>query len=115
MHRSSENVAAIATALAKAQTELSNPEKAMIARSIIPEATASRTSATPRYRAVWISSERSLAVSKSRLRKQPTSTGPAARSISPRSSSTPQVNGSRRTGRSASYRKPQHPVGWGRR
>jgi hypothetical protein len=31
MHRSSENVAAIATALAKAQTELSNPEKAMIA------------------------------------------------------------------------------------
>jgi hypothetical protein len=30
MHRSSEHVAAIATALAKAQTELSNPEKAMI-------------------------------------------------------------------------------------
>jgi len=30
MHRSSENVAAIATALAKAQTELSNPEKGMI-------------------------------------------------------------------------------------
>ena len=29
MHRFSENVAAIATALAKAQTELSNPEKAM--------------------------------------------------------------------------------------
>src|ERR1700738_2396895 len=30
MHRSSESIAAIATALAKAQTELSNPEKAMI-------------------------------------------------------------------------------------
>lgn len=30
MHRSSENVAAIATALAKAQIELSNPEKTMI-------------------------------------------------------------------------------------
>src|SRR3981081_4127817 len=30
MHRSSESVDAIATALAKAQTELSNPEKAMI-------------------------------------------------------------------------------------
>jgi hypothetical protein len=30
MHRSSESVAAIATALAKAQTELCNPEKAMI-------------------------------------------------------------------------------------
>src|SRR5205807_3200952 len=30
MHRSSESVAAIATALAKAQLELSNPEKAMV-------------------------------------------------------------------------------------
>ena len=30
MHRSSESVAAIATALAKAQTELSNPEKVMV-------------------------------------------------------------------------------------
>src|SRR5712675_3657460 len=30
MHRCSESVAAIATALAKAQTELSNPEKAMV-------------------------------------------------------------------------------------
>src|SRR5271156_6843171 len=30
MHRSSESVAAIATALAKAQTELSNPEKAKV-------------------------------------------------------------------------------------
>lgn len=30
MHRSSESVAAIATALAQAQTELSNPEKAMV-------------------------------------------------------------------------------------
>jgi hypothetical protein len=30
MHRSSESTAAIATALAKAQTELANPEKAMV-------------------------------------------------------------------------------------
>src|ERR1700730_10573312 len=30
MHRSSESIAAIATALAKAQTELSSPEKAMV-------------------------------------------------------------------------------------
>src|SRR6202047_2349637 len=30
MHRSSESVAAIATALAKAQTDVSNPEKAMV-------------------------------------------------------------------------------------
>lgn len=43
MHRSSESVAAIATALAKAQTELSNPEKTMVGmvynnRSDIPQA-----------------------------------------------------------------------------
>src|ERR1700737_4635470 len=42
MHRSSECVAAIATALAKAQTELTNPEKAMVgtvynSRSDIPQ------------------------------------------------------------------------------
>jgi hypothetical protein len=42
MHRSSESVAAIATALAKAQTELYNPEKAMVgtvytARSDTPQ------------------------------------------------------------------------------
>jgi hypothetical protein len=42
MHRSSESVAAIATALAKAQTELCNPEKAMVGtiynnRSDIPQ------------------------------------------------------------------------------
>jgi hypothetical protein len=30
MHRPSESIAAIATALAKAQIELSNPEKAMV-------------------------------------------------------------------------------------
>jgi hypothetical protein len=32
MHRSSKTVAALATALAKAQTELSNPEKAMVGK-----------------------------------------------------------------------------------
>src|SRR5471032_129201 len=42
MHRCSESTAAIATALAKAQTELSNPEKAMVGtvynnRSDIPQ------------------------------------------------------------------------------
>src|SRR4051812_19721396 len=42
MHRSSESVAAIATALAKAQSELSNPEKGMVGtiyrnRSDIPQ------------------------------------------------------------------------------
>src|SRR4051812_18803537 len=32
MHRSSETIAALATALAKAQTELANPEKSLVGR-----------------------------------------------------------------------------------
>jgi hypothetical protein len=43
MHRSSENVAAIATALAKAQTELSNPEKAMIGTIYIARTNSQQT------------------------------------------------------------------------
>ena len=58
MHRSSESVAAIATALAKAQTELSNPEKAMVGRSTTTGQIVRKASATPLYQAAWISSER---------------------------------------------------------
>ena len=61
MHRSSESVAAIATALAKAQIELSNPEKAMVGTIYNSQLRESaKASATPRCRAVWTSSERSL-------------------------------------------------------
>ena len=42
MHRCSESVAAIATALAKAQTELSNPEKAMVGTVYIAGSESSR-------------------------------------------------------------------------
>ena len=42
MHRCSESVAAIATALAKAQTELSNPEKAMLGTVYIAGSEGSR-------------------------------------------------------------------------
>jgi hypothetical protein len=50
MHRSSESVAAIATALAKAQTELSNPEKAMVGMVYISDRP--QSSATPPYQVV---------------------------------------------------------------
>jgi hypothetical protein len=39
MHRSSETIGAIAAALAKAQGELTNPEKALRGRPIGPSAT----------------------------------------------------------------------------
>lgn len=51
MHRSNESVAAIATALAKAQTELSNPEKAMVGTVY------NRRSDSPQnFRYAWLSS-----------------------------------------------------------
>ena len=46
MHRSSETIGAIATALAKAQIELSNPEKTLT--GTIPCAVANDSSAMPR-------------------------------------------------------------------
>ena len=52
MHRSSESVAAIATALAKAQTELTNPERAMVGTIYNASQTVRKASATPPYQAV---------------------------------------------------------------
>jgi hypothetical protein len=58
MHRCSESVAAIATALAKAQTELSNPEKAMIGTVYNGRTDSPKASATPHYRAASTSCAR---------------------------------------------------------
>jgi len=88
MHRSSENVAAIATALAKAQTELSNPEKAMIgtvynARSESPQSFryASLPSGQLRSPVGWTSSKRpSAATTRSPLNLDG-STGPLLRAF----------------------------------
>jgi hypothetical protein len=55
MHRLSESVAAIATALAKAQTELSNPEKSMVGKVYNIGRTVRKDSATPRCQVVWTS------------------------------------------------------------
>jgi hypothetical protein len=83
MHRSSESVAAIATALAKAQIELANPEKAMVGTIYTTGRRRHSPSATPRCRAASTSSERPWAASRSRLHRPPTSTGPPARSAAP--------------------------------
>ena len=51
MHRSSETIGAIATALAKAQAALSNPEKTLTAT--ISAANCDEPSAMPRSPPVW--------------------------------------------------------------
>ena len=81
MHRSSESVAAIATALAKAQTELSNPEKAMLGTIYN-----NRSESLQSFRYASLSSgldrrQKDLwAASRLRSHRPPTSTEPAARS-----------------------------------
>ena len=75
MHRSSESIGTIAAALAKAQAELTNPEKSLVAtiRSPFP-VKKTGPSATPRCRAAWTLSARALAGMRSRQSRPPRST-----------------------------------------
>jgi len=80
MHRSSESVAALASALAKAQAELVNPEKSLTATIRTGRAVeGERTSAMPRCRVASISyakssvSMKSLRYSPRRSTKRPAS------------------------------------------
>ena len=112
MHRSSENVAAIATALAKAQTELSNPEKAMI-RSVYN----ARTDSQQSFRYASLSSGldiiRKVLGGQQIAVAQTTDIDRASGTVNLTTSCcTPQGSGSPRTGRSASYPKPPRPAGW---
>lgn len=70
MHRSSESVAAIATALAKAQTELFPPKRQWSGRSITTAQRAPKASATLRYRVAWTSSARPWEATRSRLHRR---------------------------------------------
>ena len=81
MHRSSETIGAIAAALAKAQGELTNPEKSLTAtiRSPFP-ARATGPSAMLRSPAVLISSARALASTRSPRSRPPRSTRTLAKS-----------------------------------
>jgi hypothetical protein len=86
MHRSSDSVAAIATALAKAQTELSNPEKAMVGTDYNV-----RTDSPQSFRYASLSSgldivRKTLGGQRSRLHKPPRSIDPAESSRHHRSS-----------------------------
>ena len=67
MHRSSDTIATIAAALAKAQVELTNPEKSLVAtiRSPFPRE-ADRTFRYAPLSASWISSAKVLAGTRSR-------------------------------------------------
>ena len=80
MHRSSESIAALAAALAKAQMVLTNPEKSLTGRSR-PTATMSQDgpSAMPRSRAASTSSARRWASTRLRRCRRPPSTRPRRR------------------------------------
>ena len=80
MHRSSETIGAIAAALAKAQGELTNPEKSLTATIRSSPARATGPSATPRWPAASISSAKALASTRSPPSRPPPSTRTPARS-----------------------------------
>jgi hypothetical protein len=111
MHRSSENVAAIATALAKAQTELSNPEKAMIGTVYN-----NRSDSPQSFRYASLSS--GLDIIRKALGGQQIAIAQTTgidRVNGMAFCCTPPGSGSPRTGLSASYPRQLHPAGWARR
>ena len=75
MHRSSESVGAIATALAKAQLEIINPEKSLVGviRPLVHESWGEPSAMLP-YQAVWRSRARASAGRRLRSCSQPRST-----------------------------------------
>ena len=113
MQRSSETIGAIATALAKAQGELTNPEKSLTAtiRSPFPR----EESRTFRYASLASGLEivrKCLSSMKLRHCKQLQSIARQAFSASQRFWRTPRANGSRRTGRCARLPRRQHRTAW---
>jgi hypothetical protein len=116
MHRSSESIGTLAAALAKAQAELTNPEKSLIAT--IRSSVSRESDLTFRYASLAsgldivrkalgqreIATVQTTAIDSSR-----------ARSASPRFWPTAQENGSRLTGRSAPSVRRLPRIGWARR
>jgi hypothetical protein len=112
MHRSSESVAAIATALAKAQTELSNPEKAMVG-------TVYSVSSDSPHSFRYASLSSGLDIIRKTLGGQQIAIAQTAdidRANGMVNLTTtlciPQGSGFPRTGRSANYQRRLHPDGW---
>ena len=102
MHRSSDTIGNISGALAKAQAELTNPEKSLVAtiRSPFP-VKPTAPSAMPRCRAGWILSVRALAGTRSRLSSRRISIKRPAFFGSRPFLRIRRANGSRRNGRCA--------------
>jgi hypothetical protein len=109
MQRSSPSIAALATALAKAQIELTNPEKSLTG-TIAPQ---DGEGGARQFRYAPLSS--GLEIVRKTLGQPPRSTRQPGSSISPRSSRTHQGNGSPRTGRSARSSRLNGRTAWVRR
>ena len=114
MHRSSESIAAIATALAKAQTELSNPE------AMVGTVYNTRSDSPQSFSYASLSS--GLDIVRKTLGGQQIAI--AQTTDIDRASGTVNLttvllhtsgSGSLRNGRSVSYRRHLHPAGWGQR
>ena len=116
MQRASESIACLAAALAKAQAELTNPEKSLVA-TIRPNGPGE---AERSFRYAPLSSgldivRKTLASMKSRPCRPRQSTRPPASLISPPCWRMLPGNGLRRTGRSAPSARPRRRTGWARR
>jgi hypothetical protein len=116
MQRSSPSIAALATALAKAQIELTNPEKSLIG-TIEPQGgrAVAASSAMRRCQAGLRSYARPWASMRSPRYRPPRSIRRPGSSISPLFLRTPQANGSHPIGRSARLAKPKRHTAWARR
>ena len=114
MHNSSEQIGALAAALARAQGELTNPEKTLIAtiRSPFPR----EGDHTFRYASLASGLDIVPKTSQSAGNRDRTNheirNRPPARSISPRFLRIPQANGSRRIGRSVQARTRMRRIEW---
>ena len=116
MPRSSESVAALASALAKAQAELTNPGE-VVGRNAAGRArpAGADASAMPRWPAVSTSSAKRSGGMRSRPSNRPRSIATAAPSSSPPPWRMPRANGSPRIGRSVRWPRCRRRTGWGRR
>ena len=108
------SIASLAAALAKAQAELVNPEKSLVAtiRSDGPARGSNRRFVMPHSRVDSISFAKRWASMRSPQYRPRRSTKPPASLISPRYWRTPRENGLPRTGQSAPSARLRRRIGW---
>lgn len=118
MQRSSEAIGAIAAALAKAQAELTNPEKAFVATirsGLRTHMSGIGRSDTPPFPGASILCARPSAAKRLRLSRRLQSTEKRVSFVLSPPSRTRPESGCRRTGQSARSAKPPLRDGWERR